>query len=291
MEDTKVLGQVGVHGHFDITSQLWKTKYLQKGCFSDTTGVLRAVGPLARIMALDLEHSVFSSQCVFCDEISPEEDTKQCRNCGRNLINHFFWLRDREGDSIFLGSPVCFKNEHNRSMAGVITGVDMNISRERIEVHAYETKKGTSTPLLPTEINLEKVVLKRSHLESRATDLRKLAKDSPEIKILSHRGLCGQCRGLYFLGRGELLHVEGGKLDTAQYSYNMLSEKLRIAFDQRKIFKSKGQKEKVLFVQENINQMLEKQKELHPTLSSVSVGCTRCGWNIFQGPVHFNSST
>ena len=145
--------------------------------------------------------------------------------------------------------------------------------------------------LLPTEIQLKKVVLKRSHVESRATDLHKLQKDSPESKILSHRGLCGQCHALYFLGRGELLHIEGAKLDTAQYSYNMLSEKLRIAFDQRKIFKSKGQKEQVLFVQENINQMLEKQKELRPTLSSVSVGCMHCGWNIFQGPVHFNSST
>ena len=117
-------------------------------------------------------------------------------------------------------------------------------------------------------------------LKSETRCLDKIDRSNQNIIPLFSFGRCGDCKSIYRLGMGNLTSLPGKKIDTFQFSYMKLMEKLDVARSQLSIFLSKKQKQGILATQENIRMLNSKMKELEPMLRSVTVQCPYCGWNI-----------
>ena len=276
-KENKLLSKTTINnisdGKFQMTESVWRpVKMNRNGIYSKSVGEVNAVGPIFRVCHTN---EIKIDVCLFCyEKIAATEQTfKLCKRCGRRTLLDLPWMKDANFNKINLGSCVQI-NQEERGY-GVITGINLKKNCEKITITMYNYMQASNN-IKPKMIEIPKLDM---------NCLETLEIYHEKILPLLNFSICGNCNVFYKLGMGNLVYLQGRKLDTFQYSYVKLEEKLNVSISQLEIFKSKKQKDGILAAQENIRLIRRKMEELEPMLRSVTVQCPICGWNISENMV------
>eukprot|EP00944_MAST-04C_sp_MAST-4C-sp1_P006717 g6717.t1 len=253
-------------GLFKIDEPVWTPKRTNKyGVYLTNVGEIDTFGPFFRVCFTDVE----VDRCLFCfDKVTSSLDNR-CTRCNNPTLNNLIWLHDKNRNQLRIGSCVMVNRE--KIEFGIITGISLKKNDQKIKVTMHDSSHNT---IIESSIHTVEI------LKSETRCLDKIDRSNQNIIPLFSFGRCGDCKSIYRLGMGNLTSLPGKKIDTFQFSYMKLMEKLDVARSQLSIFLSKKQKQGILATQENIRMLNSKMKELEPMLRSVTVQCPYCGWNI-----------